>query len=173
MGTLSIFKRIIDKVEDEVAYISIRKRLTRCLMLKIEVVVTLMIMMTMMVMMAVQSREENSSNYRDRRNDSEHDYEDENTDEYEGDEEDSEDAEETNDFNENESEISEDGTIGSLIYNNSENHGIFEVYRTNVNVYDTDHNLYQNCVFKRVPYAHQRHGVNVIVLTKNENETGT
>lgn len=144
MESSSIFKRILDKVEDELAYISLRKRLTRCLLLKIEVVLTLVVMMTMMVMMAVHSREENL-HYRDGRSDSDDDYEEENTDEYE---EDSEDADENNDYNEIESEISEEGTISNLIRN--ENDNFFEFYTTNVNLYSSDYSLYQNIATKIV-----------------------
>lgn len=74
MTLVGVFMRMLDKIEDDVAYISIRKRLTRCLMLKIEVVVTLMVMMTMMVMMAVQSRDEHNE-FHDQRNDQDYDYE--------------------------------------------------------------------------------------------------
>lgn len=64
---VGVFMRILDKTGEDATYISIRKRLTRSFMLKIEVVVTLIIMMTMMLMMAVQSRDEHPNDPRDQR----------------------------------------------------------------------------------------------------------
>ncbi len=74
-------KKMMDKIEDDVGYVSLRRRMSRCFLLKLEVVMTLMVMMTMMVMMAIQNREE-TSEPNEQGHHSDYNLED-NTDEYE------------------------------------------------------------------------------------------
>lgn len=147
MGTVGS-KKIIDKIENDVGYISFKKRLGRCFFLKIEVVMTLMVMMTMMLMMVVQNRE-NNSNYNERENNSEYNFEEYNTDdedeEYYDDDDESEETDENyhNDYNRSTSRINEENNIlfASIPMNDTFN------YKINV-FNDCNKNYkYQNIIF--------------------------